>query len=41
VAKGYSQIEGVDYDERFAAVAHKDTIRLFMAVVNYWIKWTL
>jgi hypothetical protein len=26
VAKGYSQIEGVDFDELFAAVAHKDTI---------------
>ena len=35
VAKGYSQIEGVDFDELFAAVAHKDTIRLFLAIVNY------
>ena len=26
VAKGYSQIEGVDFNELFAAVAHKDTI---------------
>lgn len=36
VAKGYSQIEGVDFDELFAAVAHKDTIRLFLAIVNYY-----
>jgi hypothetical protein len=35
VAKGYSQIEGVDFDELFAAVAHKDTIRLFLAIANY------
>ncbi len=26
VAKGYSQIEGVDFNELFAAVAHKDTV---------------
>ena len=36
VAKGYSQIEGVDFDELFAAVAHKDTIRLFLAIVNHY-----
>jgi hypothetical protein len=35
-AKGYSQIEGVDFDELFAAVAHKDAIRLFLAIVNYY-----
>jgi transposase InsO family protein len=36
VAKGYSQIEGVDFDELFAAVAHKDTIRLFLSIVNHY-----
>jgi hypothetical protein len=36
VAKGYSQIEGVNFDELFAAVAHKDTIRLCLAIVNYY-----
>lgn len=41
VANGYSQIEGVDIDELFAAVAHKDTIRPFLAAMNYWIKRTL
>lgn len=35
VAKGYRQIEGVDYNEIFASVAHKDTIRVFLAAVNY------
>lgn len=35
VAKGYSQIEGIDFDELYAAVAHKDTIRLLLAIVNY------
>jgi len=35
VAKGYSQIKGVDFNELFAAVAHKDTIQVFLALVNY------
>jgi hypothetical protein len=35
VAKGFSQIEGVDFHELFAAVAHKDTIRVFLAIVNH------
>jgi hypothetical protein len=35
VAKGFSQIEGIDYNELFAAVAHKDTIRVFLSLVNY------
>jgi hypothetical protein len=36
VAKGYSQIEGVDFTELFAGVARKDSIRLFLALVNYY-----
>lgn len=35
VAKGFSQIEGIDYNELYAAVAHKDTIRVFLSLVNY------
>jgi len=35
VAKGFSQIEGIDFDELFAAVAHKDSIRVFLALVNH------
>ena len=26
VAKGYSQVAGIDYNELYAGVAHKDTI---------------
>ena len=28
VAKGYTQIEGVDFNELYASVAHKDSIRV-------------
>lgn len=35
VAKGFTQIEGLDYTELFASVAHKDSIRVFLALVNY------
>jgi hypothetical protein len=35
VAGGYSQLEGIDYNELCAAVAHKDTIRVFLSLVNY------
>lgn len=35
VAKGYRQVAGVDYNEIFASVVHKDTIRVFLAAVNY------
>ena len=35
VAKGYSQVEGLDYEELFASVAHKDSIRVFLSVVNH------
>jgi hypothetical protein len=35
VAKGYSQIEGIDYNELYAAVAHKDTMQVFLWLVNY------
>lgn len=35
VAKGFSQLAGVDFDEIFAGVAHKDTIRVFLALVNH------
>nr|ADE10067.1 rve [Tremella fuciformis] len=35
VAKGYSQRFGIDYNELYAGVAHKDSIRFFFAIVNY------
>jgi len=34
VAKGFSQIEGIDFNELFAAVAHKDSIRV-LSLVNH------
>ena len=38
VCKGYSQVEGVDFDETFAPVARLETVRMFLAVaaqLNY------
>ena len=32
VAQGYSQMEGVDYDETFALVDHKESIRILLAL---------
>ena len=30
VAQGYSQMEGVDYDETFALIAHMESIRILL-----------
>lgn len=35
VAKGYAQRAGIDYNELYAAVAHKDSVRVFLSLVNY------
>ena len=35
VAKGFSQKAGIDYNEVFSAVAHKDSIRVFLSLVNH------
>ena len=32
VAKGYSQVEGLDHNELFASVAHKDPNRVLLSV---------
>ena len=32
VAKGYSQVHGIDYNETFAPVAKKDSIRIALAI---------
>jgi hypothetical protein len=35
VVKGFMQVAGRDYDELFAAVAHKPSLRVFLSIVNY------
>ncbi|GKD68329.1 retrovirus-related pol polyprotein from transposon TNT 1-94, partial [Tanacetum coccineum] len=35
VAQGYSQEEGIDYDETFAPVARMEAIRIFLAFSTY------
>lgn len=35
VAKGFLQRAGIDYNELYAGVAHKDSVRVFLALVNY------
>ena len=35
VAKGYSQDEGIDYDESFALVARLEAIRIFLAYATH------
>ena len=35
VAKGYSQAEGIDYDETFAPVARLEAIRMFLAFLAH------
>ena len=32
VAQGYTQVEGVDFDETFAPVAHIESIRILLAL---------
>jgi hypothetical protein len=35
VAKGYSQLEGIDYTDLYAGVAHKDSILVFLSLVSH------
>ena len=35
VVKGFRQIEGKDYNELFTSVTHKDSIRVFLSIVNH------
>ena len=35
VAKGYNQVEGLDYDETYAPVARLEFIRLMLAFAAY------
>jgi hypothetical protein len=35
VAKGYSQVEGLDFDETYALVARLESIRILLAYATY------
>ena len=35
VCKGYTQVEGVDYEETFAPVARLEAIRMFLAFASH------
>ncbi|GLJ55714.1 hypothetical protein SUGI_1196790 [Cryptomeria japonica] len=35
VCKGYSQVEGIDFEETFAPVARLEAIRMFLAYSSY------
>jgi hypothetical protein len=35
VAKGYSQVEGLDFDETYAPVASLESIRILLAYATY------
>jgi hypothetical protein len=35
VAKGYSQVEGLDYDETYAPIARLESIRILLAYATY------
>ena len=35
VAQGYTQIEGIDFDETFAPVARLESIRMLLAIASY------
>ena len=35
VVRGFQQIAGRDFDELFASVAHKPSLRVFLSIVNY------
>jgi hypothetical protein len=35
VAQGYTQVEGIDFDETYAPVARLEAIRILLAYANY------
>ena len=35
IAQGYTQVEGVDFDETFAPVARLESIRILLAIASY------
>jgi len=35
VCKGYSQVEGIDFEETFALVARIEAVRLFLAFATF------
>jgi hypothetical protein len=39
VAKGYSQVEGLDFDETFAPIARLESICILLTMILSFIKW--
>ena len=35
VAQGYTQVEGIDFDETFAPIARLEAIRILLAYANH------
>ena len=35
VAQGYTQVEGIDFDETFASVAKLESIRILLAIASH------
>ncbi|XP_065620151.1 uncharacterized mitochondrial protein AtMg00820-like [Quercus suber] len=36
VARGYIQVEGIDFDETFAPIARLESIRILLAIASHW-----
>ena len=36
VTKGFTQIEGIDYNETFSPISYKDSFRIIMALVAHY-----